>query len=114
MTLGVKAQAADFEHFPFLDDVIGGRGPPQHSSHAGDELAQAIGLAHVVVGAHFEAYNGVDLALVDPRRGGAAKPKRPRLLPRNAGRRAKEGRRARARGRSRRGRSRFRRVTPRA
>jgi len=29
---------------------------------SGDESAQAVGLAHVVVGTHFEAYDGVDLA----------------------------------------------------
>ena len=37
------------------------RGPPQHGPHAGHQLAQAVGLGDVVVGADLERHDGVDL-----------------------------------------------------
>ncbi len=61
VTLGIEAHVAHDEGLAsYL--VVGHGGPPQHRAHAGDQLAQTVGLGDVVVGTHLEAHHGVDLA----------------------------------------------------
>src|ERR1700722_14667706 len=35
--------------------------PPEHGAHAGHQLAEAVGLGHVVVGADLQPDDGIDL-----------------------------------------------------
>ena len=58
---GVEAHRADGED---LLVVLGhGHAAPQHGPHAGDQLAQAERLGHVVAGAELEAEHDVDLGV---------------------------------------------------